>query len=56
MLDELRRNIQRRLDDLLGEADKLRRALTALGSDRATSEDVWTRKSSAHMTRAGMDD
>jgi hypothetical protein len=32
MLDQLRREIQIRLDELLGEADKLRRALAALGS------------------------
>ncbi len=32
MLDQLRREIQTRLDELLREADKLRRALVALGS------------------------
>ena len=32
MLDQLRREIQTRLDELLGEADKLRHALAALGS------------------------
>jgi DNA-binding transcriptional ArsR family regulator len=32
MLDQLRRNIQARLDELLSEADKLRHALTALTS------------------------
>jgi DNA-binding transcriptional ArsR family regulator len=32
MLDQLHRDIKNRLDDLLGEADKLRRALAALGS------------------------
>ncbi len=32
MLDQLCRDIQTRLDELLGEADKLRRALFALGS------------------------
>jgi len=32
MLDDLRRQIQTLLDELLGEADKLRRALAALGS------------------------
>jgi len=32
MLDQLRREIQTFLDELLGEADKLRRALVALGS------------------------
>jgi CRP-like cAMP-binding protein len=37
MLDELRRDLQRRLEDLLGEADKLRHALTALGSDGQTT-------------------
>ena len=36
MLDQLRRDIQVRLDQLLSEADKLRHALAALGSrDRA---------------------
>lgn len=33
MLDELRRDIERRLNDLLSEADKLRHALEALGPD-----------------------
>ncbi|MGO9956941.1 MAG: hypothetical protein ACLP50_13335, partial [Solirubrobacteraceae bacterium] len=32
MLDQLRQQIQTYLDELLGEADKLRRALVALGS------------------------
>jgi hypothetical protein len=32
MLDQLRNDITTRLDELLGEADKLRRALTALGT------------------------
>ena len=32
MLDQIRREILNRLDELLGEADKLRRALYALGS------------------------
>ncbi len=32
MLDDLRRQIQNILDELLGEGDKLRRALVALGS------------------------
>lgn len=32
MLDQLRKQIQTHLDELLGEADKLRRALAALGS------------------------
>jgi len=38
MLDQLRQQIQTRLDELLGEADKLRHALAALGSrDRAAT-------------------
>ena len=38
MLDKLRQQIQTHLDELLGEADKLRHALTALGSrDRAAT-------------------
>jgi hypothetical protein len=32
MIDQIRRDIQHRLDQLLNEADKLRHALTALGS------------------------
>jgi len=32
MLDQIRRDLQRRLDDLLAEVDKLRRALAALGA------------------------
>jgi DNA-binding transcriptional ArsR family regulator len=32
MLDQIRRDIKTRLDELLGEADKLRQALAALGS------------------------
>lgn len=32
MIDQIRRDIQNRLDQLLAEADKLRRALMALGS------------------------
>jgi len=42
MLDQLRQDLQHRLDDLLGEADKLRRALGALGSRETT------KPSSAH--------
>jgi hypothetical protein len=38
MLDQLRHQIQTHLDELLGEADKLRHALAALGSrDRAAT-------------------
>jgi DNA-binding transcriptional ArsR family regulator len=37
MLDQLRRDITTRLEELVGEADKLRRALTALGNRNSTS-------------------
>jgi DNA-binding transcriptional ArsR family regulator len=37
MLDQLRRDITTRLEDLVGEADKLRRALTALGTRNSAS-------------------
>lgn len=33
MIDSIRKQIQERLDQLLGEAEKLRRALRALGAD-----------------------
>jgi CRP-like cAMP-binding protein len=36
MLDQIRRDIQSRLDELLGEVDKLRRALAALTSRDGT--------------------
>ena len=32
MIDQLRRDIQQRIDQLLGEVDRLRKALSALGS------------------------
>jgi len=37
MIDQLRSDIQQRLNQLLAEADKLRRALTALGSHDGAS-------------------
>jgi DNA-binding transcriptional ArsR family regulator len=37
MIDQIRRDIQARLDQLLAEADKLRHALTALGSSDGAS-------------------
>jgi DNA-binding transcriptional ArsR family regulator len=37
MLDQIRRDIQNRLDELLAEADKLRRALAALASRDSTT-------------------
>ncbi len=51
MLDQLSRDIKTRLDALLGEADKLRQALAALGS-RAGNADATTKtRSSAAQTR-----
>ncbi|HZU40857.1 MAG TPA: hypothetical protein VE992_07380 [Solirubrobacteraceae bacterium] len=37
MIDRIRQDIQERLDQLLSEADRLRQALSALGSDRGES-------------------
>jgi biotin operon repressor len=37
MIDRIRQDIQERLDQLLAEADRLRKALTALGGDRGGS-------------------
>ena len=50
MLDDVRRELQRRLDELLGEADKLRGALRALGSDERTMRSA-TGSGSARRTR-----
>ena len=53
MLDQLRQQIQTYLDELLGEADKLRRALAALGSrDGATPPSTGATPSAA-PDRAG---
>jgi len=52
MLDELRRDIERRLGDLLGEADKLRRALTALRSNGARSSSSSAGSSTTRSRRA----
>ena len=53
MLDELRRNMQHQLDDLLEEADKLRRALVALGPvDRATPSTARDRSSATRSPRS----
>ncbi|MBV9195785.1 MAG: hypothetical protein JO168_16725 [Solirubrobacterales bacterium] len=52
MLDELRRDIERRLGDLLREADKLRGALTALGSDGARSSSSRAESSTKRSRRA----
>ena len=62
MLDDIRRELQRRLDELVGEVDKLRGALRALGSGgestmRSTSGSGSARRtrrsSSATSSRAG---
>lgn len=37
MIDQLRRDIQQRIDQLLGEVDRLRKALIALGSHSSDS-------------------
>jgi CRP-like cAMP-binding protein len=37
MIEQLRRDIQQRIDQLLGEVDRLRKALTALGSHSSDS-------------------
>ena len=49
MIDQIRRDIQTRLDQLLAEADKLRHALTALGSSdgAAPSEPSPAKRSAA---------
>ncbi len=46
MISEIRRDIQNRLDQLLSEADKLRKALTALGGDGAAGTSGTSRSSS----------
>jgi len=56
MLDQLRQQIQTLLDELLGEVDKLRRALAALGSrdgaaPPAAPEDAGRRARSAPASR-----
>jgi len=40
MLDQVRRDLQDRLDDVLAEADKLRRALAALGPGDGTEPSI----------------
>jgi DNA-binding transcriptional ArsR family regulator len=53
MIDQLRSDIQQRLNQLLAEADKLRRALAALGShdgDAASREAPATRSASRART------
>ena len=43
MLDQVRRDLQHCLDDLLAEVDKLRRALAALGPGNGSSDSSRTR-------------
>jgi len=57
MLEQVRRDIKNRLDELLGEADKLRRALAALGSRESAAAPsassppkVRSRRSDSHST------
>jgi len=57
MLEQVRRDIKNRLDELLGEADKLRRALAALGSretpappSASSPPKVQSRRSDSHST------
>lgn len=48
MIDQLRRDIQHRLDQLLAEAERLRHALSALGShDRTPSRTAFTTNTGA---------
>ena len=53
MLDQLRQQIQTYLDELLGEADKLRRALVALGSRDGAATPSTSAAPSAAPGRAG---
>jgi len=57
MLEQVRRDIKNRLDELLGEADKLRHALAALGSretpgapSASSPPEVRSRRSNSHST------
>jgi len=57
MLEQVRRDIKNRLDELLGEADKLRHALAALGSretpaapSASSPPKVRSRRSDSHST------
>lgn len=57
MLEQVRRDIKNRLDELLGEADKLRHALAALGSretpaapSASSPPEVRSRRSDSHST------
>jgi biotin operon repressor len=52
MLDQLTRDIKTRLDAVLGEADKLRQALSALGSRDHDAEASKPARSSATQTRS----
>lgn len=51
MLDQLRRDIQTRIDQLLSEAEKLRHALAALGSHESTTPPTAAKSSSPTRSR-----
>ncbi len=51
MIEQLRRDIQQRIDQLLGEVDRLRKALTALGSHSSDSSSA-SDKASVTKSRA----
>lgn len=52
MLDQLRRDLKERLDDVLAEVDKLRRALVALGPDRGATSAPGRVRSTASRRQA----
>jgi DNA-binding transcriptional ArsR family regulator len=61
MIDQIRRDIQQRLNQVLSEADRLRRALAALGShdgaarsaEPSATKPARTRQPAARRTQAG---
>jgi len=52
MLDQIRRDLQRCLDDVLAEVDKLRRALAALGPGNGNSDSSLASSSRREATAA----
>lgn len=53
MIDRIRQDIQERLEQLLAEADKLRRALTELGSSDGNQRRAGQRRSDARGSSSG---
>jgi predicted transcriptional regulator len=51
MIDQIRREIQTRLDQLMAEADKLRHALTALGSSDGAAPAAEPKRSTTRTAR-----